>query len=80
MAKTITSRTGIASAKMRADGASIVKAMIIAPKTMNGERSSRRSVRLRPVCTWFMSLVMRVIIVDAPSSSSCVKLSDWMCA
>ena len=24
--------------------------------------------------------LMRVIIVAAPSSSSCVKLSDWMCA
>ena len=50
----------------------MVNAMIIAPNTMNGERSSRRSVRFTPVCTWLMSLVMRVIMVDVPSVSSCV--------
>ena len=43
--------------------------MIIAPKTTNGERSSRRSVRFTPVCTWLTSLVMRVTSVEVVSVS-----------
>ena len=45
-------------------------AIISAPITMNGERSSRRSVRLTPFCTWLMSLVMRVTSVGVPMPSS----------
>ena len=47
----------------------INNAIAIAPKTMKGERRKRRSVMLTPVCTWLMSLVMRVIIVEVPISS-----------
>ena len=70
MANTTAKSAGIATAKMSADLVSMVKAIIIAPKTTIGERSSSRSVRLRPVCTWFMSLVMRVTSVAVPSRSS----------
>ena len=51
MANTTAKSTGMATAKISADFVSMVKAMSIAPKTTMGERSSRRSVRLRPVCT-----------------------------
>ena len=69
MPKTITHSTAITPAKISAQPASIVKAMIIAPKTTNGERSSRRSVRFTPVCTWLTSLVMRVTSVEVVSVS-----------
>ena len=55
--------------KTSATFASTVNAIAIAPKTMKGERRKRRSVMLTPVCTWLISLVMRVIIVEAPISS-----------
>ena len=51
MPKTITHSTAMTPTKISAQPASMVKAMIIAPKTTNGERSSRRSVRFTPVCT-----------------------------
>ena len=51
MAKTMAKSTGIVTTKMSAERTSIVNAMIIEPNTTIGERSSSRSVRLRPVCT-----------------------------
>ena len=66
---TTANSAAIAPTKMSASRASTVKAMSIAPNTTNGERSSSRSVRLSPVCTWFMSLVMRVSSDDLPSLS-----------
>ena len=68
--------TGIATAKISADGTSIVNAIIMAPKTMKGERRNSRSTMLTPDCTWFTSLVIRVISVSAPKRSSCEKLSS----
>ena len=80
MAKTMAKSTGIVTTKMSAERTSIVNAMIIEPNTTIGERSSSRSVRLRPVCTWFMSLVIRVTSVAGPMVSSSAYDSDWICA
>ena len=62
----------ITPAKIIAQRVSMVKAMIIAPKTTNGERSSRRRHMFTPVCTWLMSLFMRVMSVEVPTVSSSV--------
>ena len=70
MANTTASSSGIATTKMSAQRTSIVNARIIAPKTINGERRSRRSVMLMPVCTWERSLVMRVSVLEMPTVSS----------
>ena len=51
---------------------STVKAITIAPSTTKGERKSRRSVMFTPVCTWFMSVVMRLMSVAVPRVSSSV--------
>ena len=61
---------GIATANHTAASPSIVKAITIAPNTTKGERRSSRSVRFSPVCTWFMSLVIRVTRVGMPVRSS----------
>ena len=52
------------------------KYKLMAPKTMKGERRNRRKTMLTPDCTWFTSLVIRVIKVSAPKRSSCEKLSS----
>ena len=70
--KTIAQSTAMTAAKMSAQRTSIVKAITIAPKTTNGERSSRRRHMFTPDCTWLTSLVMRVMSVDVPSVSSSV--------
>ena len=72
MPNTTMESSGIATTKMNAAFTSTVNAMTIAPNTMNGERSNRRSVRLTPFCSWFTSLVMRVISVLVPIVSSSV--------
>ena len=72
MENTITHKTKMTPTKSSAQSKSMVKAMTIAPKTTNGERSSRRSVMLTPVCTWLTSLVMRVMSVEVPCVSSSV--------
>ena len=51
MKKVTASSTGIDTAKMTAQRALIVKAMTIAPTTMNGLRSKRRKPMFRPFCT-----------------------------
>ena len=66
MPKTIRNSTRMTPAKIRALPESMVKAMISAPKTTKGERSSRRKPRLIPVCTWLISPVIRVISVEVP--------------
>ena len=66
---TTANSAAIAPTKISASRASTVNAMTIAPNTTNGERSSSRSVRLSPVCTWFISLVMRVSSDDVPRAS-----------
>ena len=70
MPNTTTDSTGMANANHSAACASMVKAMIMAPNTTKGERKSSRKARFSPVCTWFMSLVMRVIRVEMPTLSS----------
>ena len=47
---TITESTGITTTKIMAAFTSTVKAMIMAPNTMNGERRKRRSTRFTPDC------------------------------
>ena len=54
------------------------KAITIAPPTINGERSNRRSAMFNPFCTRFISLVNRVSKVSFPSASSCEKLKYWI--
>ena len=66
---TTIAKRGIVTAKMRAKRTSIVNAIIIAPKTINGERINRRRNMFIPVCTEFMSPVILVIRVDVPSLS-----------
>ena len=65
--------------KISAAFTSMVNAIIIAPNTMNGERINRRRTMLTPDCTWLISLVMRVISVEVPSSSISdqVRLCIW---
>ena len=48
---TTTDRTGIANTKFIAERTSMIKAMIIAPTTTNGERSRSRRVMFTPDCT-----------------------------
>ena len=48
MPKTMMESTGIATTKTIAALAFTVKAMIMAPNTINGERRSRRSVKFTP--------------------------------
>ena len=67
---TTANSTGITPAKMSAAFTSMVKAMIMAPNTIKGERRKRRSTRFTPVCTWLISLVIRVISVEVPIVSS----------
>ena len=68
--KTTKASTGIATAKINAAGTSIVNAMIIAPNTTKGERKKSLSVKFTPFCSWFISLVILVIIVDVPILSN----------
>lgn len=77
--KMTTESTGIAATKMSAAWTLMVNAIIIAPKTTNGERSSRRSVRLTPFWIWFISLVILVMSVEVPiwSISDQERLSMW---
>ena len=69
MPNTTAERAGMAATNQSAARASIVKAMIMAPNTTKGDLSSRRRARFSPVCTWFISEVMRVIRVETPSLS-----------
>ena len=71
---TIDSKT-IAARKISAHFASIKNAIIIAPKTMNGERSKRRNTRLTPFWTVLVSFVIRVISEDVPRLSSSLNES-----
>ena len=64
--------------KMKAAFTSMVKAMIMAPNTIKGERRNSRSTILTPFCTWFTSEVIRVIMVDVPRVSISVKERLWM--
>ena len=58
----------------------MTNAIIIAPKTIIGERKKRRSVIFTPVWTWFISLVILVIIDERPSLSDSVYESPPRCA
>ena len=78
MANVTAKRIGMVTANTSAHLTLIVKAMIIAPNTMNGLRSSRRRPMFRPVCTWFTSSEMRVISVSPPRLSSWENENDWM--
>ena len=69
MPNTTSDSAAMTATKISALRVSIVKAMIIAPNTTNGERKNSRSVMFTPVCAWLTSLVMRVIIFDVPSAS-----------
>ena len=51
-----------------------------APKTMKGLRKKSLRNMLRPFCTWFTSLVMRVMRVEPPMVSTSEKPRDWMWA
>ena len=57
------------TAKGRAALTSTVKAMIMAPSTTKGERRNRRRNILTPFCTWFTSLVIRLMRVEVPMVS-----------
>ena len=50
MPNTTTASTGIVTTKIIAAFQSIVNAMTIAPKTINGERRNRRKNILTPFC------------------------------
>ena len=65
----------MATTKIKALFTSMVNAMIMAPNTMIGERRNRRSTIFTPDCTWLISLVMRVIMVEVPALSMLVKSS-----
>ena len=71
---TTAASSGITAANTSAAFQSTVKAITMAPNTTKGDRSSRRSVRFTPFCTWFTSLVIRVMRVAPPTRSISVKL------
>ena len=70
MPNTTTDSTGMTTTKIRAAFTSMVKAMAMAPNTMKGDLKKRRKNKLTPDCTWFASLVIRVINVAVPALSS----------
>ena len=51
MPNTTRESSGMAATNTRADFTSMVKAMIMAPNTINGERRNRRSTMFTPFCT-----------------------------
>ena len=67
MPNTTTDKSGMVTTKIQAARAFTVNAMTIAPATTKGLRRNSRRKRFRPFCTWFTSLVIRVIRVLAPS-------------
>ena len=75
MPNTTRASRGMATTKISALLTSMVNAMIMAPNTMMGERRNRRRTMFTPDCTWLMSLVMRVIMVEVPALSILVKSS-----
>ncbi len=54
------------TAKGSAALTSTEKAMTMAPRTTKGERRNRRRNILIPFCTWFTSLVIRLMRVEVP--------------
>ena len=56
-----------------ADFTSIVKDIIIAPNTINGERKNSLSTMFTPVCNWFISAVILVTKVEVPIVSASVN-------
>ena len=77
---TTTLSSGMATTKISAARALTVKAMTMAPITTKGLRRNRRRNRFKPLCTWLMSLVMRVMRVLVPRVSISEKLRLWMWA
>jgi hypothetical protein len=78
--KITTDNKGIVTQKVVADLTSMVKAAIIAPNTMNGERKNNLKTMFTPVCNWLISDVIRVINVDVPIVSASVKENFCMCS
>jgi hypothetical protein len=52
---------------------SIIYAIIAEPNTTNGDLKKSLRVRLIPVCTWFTSDVILVIMLDVPILSISVN-------
>ena len=77
---TTTDNRGIVITNIIAAFTSTVKAIIIAPKTTNGDRIKRRSTMFTPDWSWLTSLVIRVISVDVPISSKSANDNFWICA
>ena len=75
---TTTDSRGMVTTKINAAFTSMVKAMTMAPNTINGERRKSRSTILTPFCTWLTSEVMRVIMVEVPRVSISVKERLWI--
>ena len=69
MPNTTANSTAIVTANTQPADTLITNAIIIAPNTIKGERINRRSHIFTPVCTWFTSLVILVIIDEAPKPS-----------
>ena len=67
---TTSDSSGMTTANVSAALVSIWNAIIMAPKTTNGERMKSLSVRFMPDCTWFASLVILVIIDETPTLSA----------
>ena len=79
MPKTTANSSGIAATKISAVLTSMVNAIIIAPKTIKGERKNSLSTILTPVCTWLTSLVSLVMSVETPAESISVKVKELIC-
>ena len=69
---TIKLSTRISPRKIKAAWASMVKAITMAPSTTKGDRSSSRSPKFTPFCSWLISDVIRVTMVELPI------LSIWL--
>ena len=78
--KTMRKSTGMDSKNTVATVRFNESARMAAPKTMKGLRKKSLRNMLRPFCTWFTSLVMRVMRVEPPMVSTSEKPRDWMWA
>ena len=70
-------KSGIVTTKISAAFTLIVKAIIIAPNTINGDLRNSLSTRLTPDCNWLISLVILVISVLVPILS--ISVYDRLC-
>ena len=71
--------SGIVTTKITAAFGLTINAMTMLPNTINGDLRNSLRKRFSPLCTWLISLVIRVISVEVPSLSISANPRDWIC-